>query len=493
MGVMRFLVPRRERVASDALARAYFTGLDEIPWQSRTEWNGSELAVRRAESDSGNFHIPWTVPGHGEQMLATACLMERDTPYHLPVELARGTLNRVRNQLAAWQQLGLLAPEQVLQRLAAANHAFSRAATQQQTPETAADDAEEALVAASDALVALSTAYSEQALAARRKQGSKLTTLLGVNLGSTMFKEPVQREIIESFNMAVAPLVWREIEAVEDKPDWSRSDRQIEWCRANNLRVCGGPLLKLDKTSLPNWIYLWEDDEENLFNFITKHIRETVSRYKGKVQLWQCAARMNVDDVLSLSEDQRLYLTKLTVETIRSIDGRAPITVLIDQPWAEFMGRQECDLSPLHFADALVRAEIGLSGIGLEINLARGSEATHPRDLLDFSRQLDRWSILGLPLVVSLTFPLGSGADPQAGRPAPEAATSDDTPLEFQCQQVQQLLPMLLAKQSVQAVIWNQLLDSAPHDYPHAGLFDPQDQPKPVVTMIKHLRRQLLA
>jgi len=46
-------------------------------------------------------------------VLSTASLMEREPRYHLPVELARGTLNRVRNQLAAWEQAGLVLADTV--------------------------------------------------------------------------------------------------------------------------------------------------------------------------------------------------------------------------------------------------------------------------------------------------------------------------------------------------------------------------------------------
>ncbi len=58
MGVMRFLVPRRERLAADAVERAYLAGLDEIPWRTRTQWVDGGLAAQRSESDSGSFYIP---------------------------------------------------------------------------------------------------------------------------------------------------------------------------------------------------------------------------------------------------------------------------------------------------------------------------------------------------------------------------------------------------------------------------------------------------
>jgi len=57
---------------------------------------------------------------------------------------------------------------------------------------------------------------------------------------------------------------------------------------------------------------------------------------------------------------------------------------------------------------------------------------------------------------------------------------------------VDQLFPALLAKQPVQALIWNQVFDSAPHRYAHGGLFDTRDLPKPALSSLLALRREHL-
>jgi len=486
MGLMRFLVPERQHLAENALGRIYLSGLDEIPWKGRAAWNGDELTVKRLECDSGNLHVPWQVQGHGEVMLSTGSLMERDRPYHLPVELARGTINKIRNHLAAWQSVGLTVPEKLAANLRFAQQQLAQAAVQQQSI-AAADKAQQALAGALDVLLLLSTTYSNQALAARRQQAHKTSTLLGVNLGGSLLKESVQKEIVSTFNMGCVPLVWRQIEAVQGKHDWSLSDRQVEWCRLQGLKICGGPLLQLDKQCMPDWLYLWEGDEESLQGFIVEYLRAAVNRYRGKVNLWHCAARMNVNDMLSLEEEQRLRLAVLAIETIRQADPRSPVIMNIDQPWAEFMGQEECDLSPLHFADALVRAELGLSGIALEINFGYWPQGTQPHDLLDFSRQLDRWSSLGLPLLVVLTAPSSDLPDSRArasAKPVPYGCASGPTPAS-QALWVERLLPLLSAKQPVQGIIWRQLLDSQPHEFPHGGLFDEKDEPKPVLSAIR--------
>ncbi len=344
------------------------------------------------------------------------------------------------------------------------------------------------------ALRDLIVAYVQQSLASRQRQPTKIFKLLGINLGRAPFKEAVQKELLSTFNAATIPLVWREIEPREGKHDWDLSDRQFEWCRQNGLKICPGPLLQLDRNSLPDWLYIWEGDFENLATVFAEHIRTIVGRYRGKAAVWHCAARMNAGEVLSLSEEQRLRLAVLSVQATRQADPRVPVVLWIDQPWAEFMGAKPCDLSPLHFADALVRADLGLAGLGLEINLGYYPGGTQPRDMLDISRMIDRWSCLGLPLLVTLTIPSDSVADAQARSPARvlPLVPSGQVSVASQSVWAGELLPLLLSKQSVQGVWWNQLLDSQPHEFAHGGLFDHEGQSKPALLALQAARRQYL-
>ncbi|MFN9957685.1 MAG: hypothetical protein ACK55I_31655, partial [bacterium] len=63
---------------------------------------------------------------------------------------------------------------------------------------------------------------------------------------------------------------------------------------------------------------------------------------------------------------------------------------------------------------ALIRADLGLSGIGLEINHNYWPGGSLPRDLLEFNRLIDQWSLLGLPLMFLLRQPIDFGSDPIA-------------------------------------------------------------------------------
>ena len=148
MGQTRFLVARREYLPPKAAERAYLAGLDDIPWRTRVLATEAGLVAERVESESGSFHVLWNVVGRGRQMLATATLIERPEPYNLSVELARGTLNRVKANVVAWELAGLPVPPQVAADTARAMNEFVAAVAALERPAEAAEHGQRAVEAA---------------------------------------------------------------------------------------------------------------------------------------------------------------------------------------------------------------------------------------------------------------------------------------------------------------------------------------------------------
>jgi hypothetical protein len=64
--------------------------------------------------------------------------------------------------------------------------------------------------------------------------------------------------------------------------------------------------------------------------------------------------------------------------------------------------------------------------------------------------------------------------------------------MDSQRRWIDELLPMLVAKQSVHAIVWNQVFDSVGHKFPHGGLFDASARPKPSLSSAIGLRRDHL-
>ena len=493
MGLMRFVVQNRDRIPPGGVDQIHICGQDDLPWFARVYFSGDHLVIERNESESGRVFVPWRIGQAGSVLIGTSTLMERDEPYLLEVELARGMVNCLRSQLATWEMLGLNVPKGLASGVLEGTVEFARAATTQDDPPTAADWAQRCLATTSTTMARLAEEYARQALAMRRKQPRPLASWFGVHLGSDLPDGNIARQLVKTFNMVSIPMTWRTIEAVEGRRNWSQVDAQTEWAQSAGLRICAGPLLELDDRGVPDWTYLWEGEVDSLLAFMLDHVRTVVERYRGKVHLWQVAARMTHGHALGLSEEARLQAAAKAVSTVRQLDPTTPIVVTFDQPWAEYLATEQLDLAPLHFADALVRADLGLSGIGLELNIGYHPGGSLQRGPLAVSRLIDNWSLLELPLLVALTMPSSAEDDPHSnGKARVVSSQADDVTLESQREWVERHVPLVLAKSAVQVVLWNQLSDAAPHPYPHGGLFDAANKPKPALEALRKIRQKFL-
>lgn len=492
MGQLRFTLEHRDRISPDALQRIYVAGNEEIPWSTRANWDGDILVVQRSISDSGSVYVPWRVDGMGQCILSTSTLVERTRPYQLEVELARGLLNRIRNRVFVWEWLGLETPPEFHKQLVEATRDFSRAATSQSKPKEAAPLALSAIdraLAASDELV---RCYAQQAIVSRQQQ-SPIPALLGVSLSPETPSVEVRRELVDACNLVQLPIAWRSIEAREGARDWKDTDEKLAWCQKAGLKVAAGPLMLMDDAGVPDWMYLWEDDFDNLTRMMLDHVQAVVSRYAGRVHLWHVASRVNTGKLLGLVEEQRLQLVAQVLELVKKVDPRTPTVVSFDQPWAEYLSEHDEDLAPVHYADALVRAGLGISGFGLELNVGYQPGGSANRPTFEVGRLLDQWSVWGLPLLVTLTAPSDYSEDSLAKKGIQTLFQKGDVTgqHDYQQQWASSVLPLLIARSTVQIVLWNQLSDAVPHEFPHGGLFDQENKPKPTLDLMRDLRKSL--
>ncbi len=493
MGLMRLLVHNRDRIPPGGLDHVQMCGQEDLPWFARVYFSGEHLVIERNENESGRIYVPWRIGENGPILIGTATLMERDEPYVLEVELARGMANTLRNQLAQWESMGLNVSQSIRSQVLEATSDFARAATMQHDVPAAAEWAERSLATSALAMDRLAGEYTEQALQSRRRQGKPSSSWFGVHLGSRRPNSKMGRHLTNTFNMVSLPISWRSIEAVEGRRVWDEVDAQVEWAHTAGLRISAGPILELDDRGVPDWTYLWEGDFDNLVSFMLDHVTAVVERYRGKVHLWQVASRLTYGHALGLNEEARLQVAARAIAAVRKLDPTTPLVVTFDQPWAEYLAHHQLDLAPLHFADALVRADLGLAGIGLEINVGYHPGGSLPRGPLAMSRLIDTWSLLELPLLVALTLPSSSAEDPQTNGKIQVLSSEKDviTP-ETQRAWIERHVPLILAKNAVQVLLWNQLSDATPHQYPHGGIFDAADKSKPALDALKKIRQKYL-
>jgi hypothetical protein len=496
MGVLKFQLTSPDLAKRiGELRRAYVTGLDRTPSRLSIEFRAGLMICHRDTNESGRLFVPWPVEGFGTPFVGTATLAERSEPYNLAVELARGKLNEIRNQLADWKQMGLRTPAELDRLLTEAHRAFIRAATASDDPAVSYSAAQASLAMVWQAGNMLIETYTSQVLQTRLAGGAKLPTLLGCALEGDPKSAPWASDYTSAFNAAQIGAPWKALSPTEGQYRWDAVDAQLAWCRRTKVAVQGGPLLDFRPGALPDWIWLWEGDFETILGLVSDLVRQAVARYRGKVPVWNLVHRPASIDVLGLSEEEQIRITARAVQIARQVDPAAQFLISVERPWAEWMGSSPFQLGPLHLADYLVRADIGLAGIGLEIAPGYSTPGSHIRDLFDFSKLLDLYALLNLPLHVSLAIPSSSEPDAMADSSIRvDAGQWPVPPNEIsQAEWAAQWIALAVAKPFVRSVTWQQAADSFPHAYPHGGLYKTDRTPKPIVSWLKSFRRDRLA
>jgi len=495
MGVMKFRLPSSELAQPlQAHRTAYITGLDRTPGRVGVELRNGLMSFVRDTTESGRLFVPWPIDGQGMPIVGTATLAERPAPYVLAVELARGKLNDVRNQLADWTQMGLRSTPDLEQALDQAQQGFIRAVTSADQADVCLAAAQSSLAAASHAGDLLIEAYTAQVFQSRLATTSKLPTQLSCVLDYDPQKVPTALEWPRTFNACQLGVSWRQMAPTEGQYRWDHVDAQLAWCRRHRLAIEAGPLIEFRKGALPDWLWLWEGDFETINGLVADFVRQAVLRYRGKVPLWQVVHRVASGEVLGLTEEEQVRIAARAVQIARQSDPAAQLTIGVDRPWAEWMGSSHFQLGPLHLCDYLLRAELGISGVAIEIAPGYSAPSSHLRDLFEFSKLLDLYSLLNVPLHLRMVVPSADGADPLAEPDVRiESSQWPEAPDEsMQAAWGARWIALAVAKPFVHTVSWLQSSDAVPHLYPHGGLVRPDQTAKPLVSWLQALRAETL-
>jgi hypothetical protein len=499
MGAMTFQIPAG--LPPDAVRELERTcligGPDNMPYQTDLHFSGGVLTLARGLDDSGCLVAPWDVPGFGRLMGASATLTERPTAYHLLVELARGKVNQVRNQAADWQTGGLHIAAALQAQVHAAGLTFGRAVCGGAASSERDALAGEALVQGYQAAAGLVEAYLAQVFSIRhqRLNSGPLESALATRLSAAAL-DPAQGGLLTgAFNRVALPISWHTVEAEETVYRWEETDRLLAWAEAADLDVTAGPLLDFSPSQLPAWLWLWERDVPTIATFMCRFVEAAVRRYRARVRRWQLTAASNWASVLSLSEDELMGLTFRVGEAARQVDPSLELVIGVAQPWGEYMAAAERTYSPFIFADNLIRSGLNLAALDVEVVMGVNGRGSYCRDLLELSRLLDLYALLGVPLQVTLGYPATAQSDPDAD---PELAAGAGvwqqgyTP-DVQAAWAAAFGALGLCKPYVQCVQWCHFADHEPHVFPGCGLIDRQGRARPALAALRSLRQQHLA
>jgi hypothetical protein len=493
MGLMRFYIdPATAPANRPGALRAYITSYDGRVHSTKVDFEDRILSCRRQQQESGKLHIPWTIPGRGSPVVSTTSLPEREQPYILPLELARGKLAEVREQAAVWQQLRMVIPPAYTQAQQSAFQLLARASASQENLDATCHLAEESLLRSFEAADLLTRDYIAQRRASRPVVGLTNMALLGAPLNTDLLQTPIVEKLPGVLSAVAVPIEWNAIEPDEGNYSWDEVNRVMAFAGEHRLVMRGGPLVDFGPGGLPNWLKTWQNDILNLPSFVCDFVETAVSKYMGMIRNWEVAAHGNTGGALALSEDHRLAIVARILETASRTHSDGQFFIRVDQPWGEYQARGQHRLAPIQFVDALLRSNLGLSGVNLEIAMGYQPAGSLNRDLFSLSRLIDLWSQLGVQLHVTLACPSSMQPDPKADadlEPTPSALTGAWT-TESHEKWMAETVALLMAKAAVTGIFFSDLSDATPHRYPNAGLFDAQGNPKPAWSRLESIARQ---
>ncbi|HVT83291.1 MAG TPA: hypothetical protein VHM90_21810, partial [Phycisphaerae bacterium] len=101
--MLRFRVYNDSKVADDFdLSTAYLVGSDNVAIRGEFNYAGGEIICRKRAAGPAALCVMWTVKNFGSVLLDTTRLPEREEPYLLNLELARGRVMRLMQKREEW-------------------------------------------------------------------------------------------------------------------------------------------------------------------------------------------------------------------------------------------------------------------------------------------------------------------------------------------------------------------------------------------------------
>ncbi|MFN6205817.1 MAG: hypothetical protein ACK49R_05175 [Planctomycetota bacterium] len=470
MGLLKFKIPDCWPLERRQASSLHVVGLDGIAWPCRIGREDQLLTVNRNKDESGHLFMAYPFPEDGELVVSTGTLPEGTTPYDLTRELARGTLNRLRNQLSNWQEGGLQLDEAILAAVQEATNALEQCifATDSLLAEKAAAAS---LAASMRATFGLSQAFAEQITPIRRAQ---------VNVPKFWFGARLRQ-----WDQAVAARLGGHFEII-----------QLDHCTDLDPSIQNailGPLLDASPNGLSPAL-LEADDFDARRNLLMAEVREQAGNLPPAVKMIHAVAGLNGTGHRQLSYPQQLQAAIDVLQTLEDSGNRCPTMISFDGPWCEKLAWSVGGVHALQIADSLLRRGVTVNMLGLEIHLDYSPTGSLAREPLQWVELVDTWSQFGLPLVILLRAPLGYEPPTAVGRPAsgdlvinqPRGGLQDHQRLRL----LETVLPMLLARPAVQGIVWQQARDGDDPRYPGSGLLDDQLVPKPALHLFDQLREK---
>ncbi len=479
------------------LSSAYLVGNDGVPARAEIVFKNGEIICRKRASGPAGLALLWPVNGMGRILLQTTRLPERDEPYMLELELARGRLMRLSHKQEDWELDDAHCLESLAGQVAKSRDLLIEA-LQAEDEATAARLAEQALALSVQVGEDLSLQHAGTALARRRQLKAFGRRLFGCRIELPTPSDTYRRRLTNAFDFVTVPICWRQIEPREQQFDWKPLDTWVEWLAKKRMPIKGAGLVSFAEQDVPDWLYIWEHDFETLRDLIYEHIRRVISRYGEYVQAWDVASGLHAVNAVSFNFEQLMELTRMAAAVTRQLAPRSTTIVDMVAPWGEYYARNQRTIPPMLYADMVMQSGITFDAFGMQFAFGLGKDGMYVRDMFQISSMIDAFGHRGKPLhITAVQVPSNVQTDKDdawggtvsiSDGGAWRGAWTEET----QARWLESFYEIALSKPFVDTVTWRDLSDTGRHYLPHGGLLRSDLTPKPAYDRLVALRKDIL-
>ena len=553
--MLRFVAPDRSAVmVQGVLAGAYLLGPDSVPIAGEVVVEDGLIRCEKGSREAAAVGLQvdldaQRLDGLGDEFtsepiiddirlqplgilgLQTCLLPDRDRPYILSLELARHRIMLFLTKLEDWQAFDIAPDSQVMRLFNEARNVFTRALVASGSRAMGAKQDPQAVqeasrlgflslwiaIEASERLALMQTRrdfplrmsgetyleVSEEPTINKKSKpvihpnrgGVVLPTkpAMGSVVSPALLNEQTKAAARQACDFVTLPMRWIELEPLEGEYAYTPTDKWIEWAiRTAKMPVVAGPVIDFRTQSVPDWLYIWENDYDTLRELVYEHLKAIVTRYRRTVSRWTVCSGLHCGEHFKLDFQQMIDLTRICVLVVRKLHPRAKVQVEIVEPWGEYHTSDRQSLPPVLYAEMLTQSGIPIDTFSLRVQMGSFQSGMRTRDLMAFSAMLDQYAMLDRPIAISAI-----GAPASALTPKDPSESHPDAghwrqawTAQTQAQWVSAFTAVALSKPYVESICWQELADpKGVCEMPTGGLLDGQSQPRESLGRIMELRK----
>jgi GH35 family endo-1,4-beta-xylanase len=465
---------------------------DKIPFRGSKyiSFKNGIIDCKTRAGEPAGLNLLWPVDKFGKVMLYTTRLPEREQPYILNVELARGKMMEIitkREDWAIFEQTGHLDYEaQEVQSL------YIEMLENINSPAKASMIADKCLLKTLLFAEQLAGRHAEMFFAARLQNRGFARSSLGCRIDPSRIDEKgYLEEALELFAHVALPINWAKVEPTKGEYDFVELDHCMEILGKKRLLINAGPLLNFSPDTVPEWLLKGDYDFETIREASYDYVSKIVSRYAKYVHIWEVISGVNAYNHFRFSFDRILEITRTACLAAREADSRTIKMIDIACPWGEYYAYDPETIPPLVYLDMVTQAGMNYDAIGVQFVFGKDQTDMHVRDMMQISAMLDRFMQIPKPVhITSVAVPDGSGANEQDS--VSGGVWHKPWDQTIQAKWIDEFCKIAFSKPFVNTVTFATLADNGDKTIAGAGLLTDDLKPKKAFATLEKLQQRIL-